>query len=92
MFYLFGWGSCKSNQVSSYEHTFDTIHSKGKDLMALQYTDELPANSMHIENPERGSPAEIDSYFLPHLTWAMTWLFVGFLQIYQAAASGWSAS
>ena len=59
--------------------------------MALQYTEELPANSMHIENPKRGSPAEIDSYFLPHLTWAMTWLFVGFIQIYQAK-DGWSVS
>ena len=57
--------------------------------MTVQYTTEIPENSVHMPNPERESPAEVDSYILPHLTWATTWLCFGFVQIYMAGEK-WS--
>eukprot|EP00580_Thalassiosira_gravida_P011832 CAMPEP_0201632278 /NCGR_PEP_ID=MMETSP0493-20130528/5969_1 /ASSEMBLY_ACC=CAM_ASM_000838 /TAXON_ID=420259 /ORGANISM="Thalassiosira gravida, Strain GMp14c1" /LENGTH=341 /DNA_ID=CAMNT_0048103775 /DNA_START=12 /DNA_END=1037 /DNA_ORIENTATION=- len=60
--------------------------------MAVIYTDPIPENSPFISDPPLpNSPVEIDSYIMFHITAAMAWLFLGFIQIYMAKG-GWSSN
>jgi len=66
---------------------------KGKDLTTVIYTHPIPEHSPFISDPQstQTRDVDVDSFIMFHITAAMAWLFLGFIQIY-LAKDGWSSN
>mmetsp|Transcript_34767 Transcript_34767/g.75107 ORF Transcript_34767/g.75107 Transcript_34767/m.75107 type:complete len:488 (-) Transcript_34767:82-1545(-) len=66
---------------------------KGKDLTTVIYTHPIPEHSPFISDPQstQKRDVDVDSFIMFHITAAMAWLFLGFIQIY-LAKDGWSSN